>query len=42
MSVLPAVVLGVVGVLVGTLANRAAGRYPWPESPRIGQLVERG
>ncbi|SFF13707.1 prepilin peptidase [Blastococcus tunisiensis] len=46
MSVLPAVVLGVAGVLVGgvvgILVNRAAGRFPWPPAPSIGLLVERG
>ena len=46
MSVLPAVVLGVAGVLVGgvvgSLDNRAAGRFPWPPAPSIGLLVERG
>jgi leader peptidase (prepilin peptidase) / N-methyltransferase len=41
-SVLPAVVLGVVGIVVGTLVNRAAGRFPWPPAPRIGSLVVPG
>jgi leader peptidase (prepilin peptidase)/N-methyltransferase len=41
-SVLPAVVLGVVGVLVGTLVNRAAGRFPWPARPGVGQLLGAG
>jgi leader peptidase (prepilin peptidase) / N-methyltransferase len=40
--VLPAVVLGVVGIVVGTLVNRAAGRFPWPASVRVGQLVGAG
>lgn len=42
MSVLPAVVLGVVGITVGALVNRAAGRFPWPSSPGIGGLVGSG
>jgi leader peptidase (prepilin peptidase) / N-methyltransferase len=49
-SALPAVVLGVVGVLVGVLVgilvgilvNRAAGRFPWPGSPSLGQVVGAG
>jgi leader peptidase (prepilin peptidase) / N-methyltransferase len=41
-SVLPAVVLGVVGIVVGTLVNRAAGRFPWPASPGLGGLVGPG
>jgi leader peptidase (prepilin peptidase) / N-methyltransferase len=41
-SVLPAVVLGVVGVAVGTLVNRAAGRFPWPASPGVAGLVGAG
>ena len=42
MSVLPAVVLGVAGIVVGTLVNRAAGRFPWPASPGVGGLVGAG
>ena len=42
MPVLPAVVLGVLGVLVGTLVNRAAGRFPWPARPSPGELVAAG
>jgi leader peptidase (prepilin peptidase)/N-methyltransferase len=41
-SVLPAVVLGVVGVVVGTVVNRAAGRFPWHASPGLGQFVGSG
>lgn len=41
-SVLPAVVLGVVGLLVGTLVNRAAGRFPWAGGTGVGQLVGAG
>jgi len=41
-SVLPAVVLGVAGIVVGTLVNRAAGRFPWPASPGVGGLVGAG
>jgi leader peptidase (prepilin peptidase) / N-methyltransferase len=40
--VLPAVVLGVVGIAVGTLVNRAAGRFPWPASPGAVGLVGAG
>lgn len=42
MSVLPAVVLGVVGVLVGTLVNRAAGRFPWNPPLTVGRLLVPG
>jgi leader peptidase (prepilin peptidase) / N-methyltransferase len=40
--VLPAVVLGVLGILVGILVNRLAGRFPWPARPSIGELVGSG
>lgn len=42
MSVLPAVVLGVLGIAVGTGVARAAARYPWPSRPGIGDLVGPG
>ncbi|SOE02943.1 prepilin peptidase [Blastococcus haudaquaticus] len=42
MSVLPAVVLGFVGVVVGTLVNRLAGRFPWPERPPAAELLGAG
>lgn len=42
MSVLPAVVLGVVGIAVGTAVNRSAARYPWPSPPSIPALLGPG
>ncbi len=42
MSVLPAVVLGVVGIGVGTAVNRSAARYPWPGRPGIAALLGPG
>ena len=42
MSVLPAVVLGALGILVGTLVNRAAGRFPWSPRPSAGELLGAG
>ncbi len=42
MSVLPAVVLGVLGIGVGTGVDRAAARYPWPRRPGIGDVVGPG
>ncbi len=42
MSVLPAVVLGVVGVAVGTAVNRSAARYPWPSPPSVAGLLGSG
>jgi leader peptidase (prepilin peptidase) / N-methyltransferase len=41
-SVLPAVVLGVVGLAVGTAVNRSAARRPWPARPRVAALVGPG
>ncbi|SOC50866.1 leader peptidase (prepilin peptidase) / N-methyltransferase [Blastococcus aggregatus] len=42
MSVLPAVVLGVVGIAVGTAVNRAAARYPWPSPPSVAGMLGPG
>ncbi|SDE92725.1 leader peptidase (prepilin peptidase) / N-methyltransferase [Blastococcus fimeti] len=42
MSVLPAVVLGVVGIAVGTAVNRSAARYPWPSLPSLHGLLGPG
>lgn len=42
MSVLPAVVLGVVGIAVGTAVNRSAARYPWPSPPSVAGLLGPG
>jgi leader peptidase (prepilin peptidase)/N-methyltransferase len=41
-SALPAVVLGVLGVVVGTLVDRLAARYPWPAPRSLGSLVGPG
>jgi leader peptidase (prepilin peptidase)/N-methyltransferase len=41
-SALPAVVLGMVGVVVGTFVNRAAGRFPWSTPLNGRQLVGPG
>jgi leader peptidase (prepilin peptidase)/N-methyltransferase len=41
-SVLPAVVLGVVGIGVGTAVNRSAARYPWPSPPSVAGLLGPG
>jgi leader peptidase (prepilin peptidase) / N-methyltransferase len=41
-SVLPAVVLGVVGLAVGTAVDRAAARYPWPARPGLAQVLGPG
>jgi leader peptidase (prepilin peptidase) / N-methyltransferase len=41
-SVLPAVVLGVVGLAVGTAVNRSAARYPWPARPGVAALLGPG
>jgi leader peptidase (prepilin peptidase) / N-methyltransferase len=40
--VLPAVVLGVAGIVVGALVNRAAGRFPRTASPGVRGLVGAG
>lgn len=42
MSVLPAVVLGVVGIAVGAVVNRSAARYPWPSRPGVAGLIGAG
>lgn len=42
MSALPAVVLGVVGIAVGTAVNRSAARYPWPSPPSLAGLLGPG
>lgn len=42
MSVLPAVVLGVMGIVVGTAVNRSAARYPWPRRPSPAGLLGPG
>ncbi|WP_309229581.1 MULTISPECIES: A24 family peptidase [unclassified Blastococcus] len=42
MSVLPAVVLGVAGVGIGTAVDRAAARYPWPSRPSAAGLLGPG
>ena len=39
---LTALVAGAIGLLVGVLVNRAAGRFPWPESVQLGELIGRG
>ncbi|MGY1644389.1 prepilin peptidase [Geodermatophilus sp. SYSU D00703] len=41
-DLLGAVVAAVVGVPVGTLVARAAGRYPWPARARLRDLVGPG
>lgn len=38
MSVLPAVVLGIVGFGVGALVNRGGARHPWPDASLGGVL----
>lgn len=42
MSVLPAVVLGLIGIVVGTLVNRAGARHPWPAPVTVGALAGPG
>lgn len=42
MSVLPAVVLGALGIVIGTLVNRAAARHPWPSPVTAGALAGPG
>ncbi len=42
MSLLPAVVLGVAGLAVGTAVNRSAARWPWPAGPGIAALLGPG
>lgn len=42
MSVLPAVVLGLIGIVVGTLVNRAGARHPWPAPVTAGALAGPG
>jgi leader peptidase (prepilin peptidase)/N-methyltransferase len=41
-SVLPAVVLGVLGIAVGTAVNRSAARYPWASGASIADVVGPG
>lgn len=42
MPVVPAVVLGVVGIVVGLLVDRSAARYPWPAGATVRDLVGPG
>ena len=41
-AVLAALVAAPLGLLVGVLVNRAAGRFPWPGTVRVAELVRRG
>jgi len=41
-SALPAVVLGVLGLAIGTAVNRSAARYPWPGSWSVAGLIGAG
>ncbi len=42
MSVVVVGAVGLLGLLVGGLVNRAAGRFPWPASARARDLVRPG
>ncbi|MGY1752533.1 prepilin peptidase [Blastococcus sp. SYSU D01042] len=42
MSVLPAVVLGLFGIGVGTVVDRSAARYPWARGAGLGDVLGPG